>query len=102
MISLDVIEHEILELEMRRDTTYAACERLAWLYIVRDHLAEPRDGGGGERQTPRIGGTEFLEACSEVPYIALMGVLDEHMSALSVVQPKEYESIMSKLRALRG
>lgn len=96
MVSLDIIEREILELELRRDTTYAVCERLAWLYIVCDHLAD----GNPQPDVPKVGGTEFLDLCSHVPYLALMGVLDEHMTALSVVQPKEYESIMSKLRAL--
>ncbi len=98
MISLEVIEREINEIEARRETTYATCERLAWLYICRDHLI-PRDGDGRER-TRSLGGTEFLEACSDVPYLAMMGVLDEHMSALAVVQPREYESVMAKLRAL--
>lgn len=98
MVSLDIIEREILELELRRDTTYAVCERLAWLYIVRDHLAD----GNQQPNAQKVGGTEFLDLCSHVPYLALMGVLDEHMTALSVVQPKEYESIMSKLRALGG
>lgn len=98
MINLDIIEKQILEMEMRCDTTFAACERLAWLYIVRDHLRGNRE----TQPAPKLGGTEFLDACSEVPYLALMGVLDEHMTALSVVQPREYESIMSKLRALKS
>lgn len=37
MVSIETIEEEILNLE-KRDTSYAVCERLAWLYIVRDHL----------------------------------------------------------------
>ena len=37
MLSLETVEQEILELE-KRDTTYAVCERLAWLYVVRDHM----------------------------------------------------------------
>lgn len=37
MVSIETIEEEILDLE-KRDTSYAVCERLAWLYIVRDHL----------------------------------------------------------------
>lgn len=49
----------------------------------------------------RMSGSEFLEACSGVPYPALMQVLDEHMSALAVVQPREYESLMERIRALR-
>ena len=39
MISLETIDKTILEHESK-DTTYANCEKLAWLYIVRDHLRE--------------------------------------------------------------
>lgn len=96
MISLETIEREIRELESKRDTSYAVCERLAWLYIVRDHLADdmPKD------RTARMGGTEFLEACSSVGVVDLMSILDEHMSAIRVVYPKEYESVLAKIRAL--
>lgn len=38
MISIETLEKTILEHESK-DTTYANCEKLAWLYIVRDHLA---------------------------------------------------------------
>jgi hypothetical protein len=99
LISLEVIEREISEIEARRETTYATCERLAWLYICRDHLAPREDREVARTRT--IGGTEFLDACSDVPYLSMMGVLDEHMSALSVVQPREYESVLAKLRALK-
>ena len=40
MVSIETIEEEILNLE-KRDTSYAVCERPAWLYIVRDHLKKP-------------------------------------------------------------
>lgn len=40
MVSIEIIEEEILDLE-KRDTSYAVCERLAWLYTVRDHLKKP-------------------------------------------------------------
>lgn len=46
-------------------------------------------------------GSEFLEASSGTSYRKLMMVLDEHMSALAVVQPREYEAVMDKIRALR-
>lgn len=96
---METIEREIEEIEATKDTTYRTCERLAWLYVVRDHLrpmATPSD-----RRTQSISGSEFLELSSGVSYPALMGILDEHMSALAVVNPKLYESIMGKIRALR-
>ena len=99
MISLETIEREISELEGRSDTTYRACERLAWLYIVRDHLRPTQTPSDHRTQT--ISGSEFLELSSGVSYPALMGILDEHMSALAIVNGKQYESIMDKIRALR-
>lgn len=65
---------------------------------VVDHLKASKVA---DPTTQDVHGSEFLEACSGVPYPALMRVLDEHMSALSVVQPREYESLMGRIRALR-
>lgn len=96
MISLEVIEREINELE-GRDTTYNVCERLSWLYTVRDHLM-PQDP---VTVTDTMSGSEFLRATSGISYHALMNVIDEHMSALAVVNPREYESVMDRIKALR-
>lgn len=98
MIDLETIEREINELEARGSTTYALCERLSWLYVVRDHL---RPTVEESRKTQELGGSEFLEAASGVPYSALMKVLDEHMSAIRIVYEREYESVIAKIRALR-
>lgn len=97
MISLDVIEKEIRELEARGETTYAQCERLAWLYVVRDHI---RPTVEGSQSTQELSGSEFLEACSGVSYPALMKVLDEHMTAMRIVNGREYQAVIDKIRAL--
>ena len=96
MIDLETIEREINELEMRGRATYSLCERLSWLYIVRDHLMPAET-----RESARLGGSDFLDACDGVPYAQLMKVLDEHMDALRVVQPKAYEAVMKKIKELR-
>lgn len=98
MIDLETIEREINELETRYDTSYRVCERLSWLYSVRDHLRPQRDG---DRVTQDLRGSEFLELSSGVQYPALMGVIDGHMEALRVVQPRVYDALMDKIRALR-
>lgn len=100
MVSLETIEREIDELENRRDTTYRLCERLAWLYICRDHLRPDPNDNYTRSQTFNAKGSEFLEESSGVPITDLMQVLDEHMNALRVVQPKEYEAVMRRIRAL--
>lgn len=96
MISLEIIEREINELENKHDTTYNVCERLSWLYTCRDHLRpETRDA-----KTQYLTGSEFLEATSGVSYPALMDVLDEHVQTLAVVQPRVYDALMRRIRAL--
>lgn len=97
MIDIEEIERTIDKLEHSRDTSYAACERLAWLYVVRDHLLPPAEG----EVTRGLGGSEFLDCCDGVPYPALMQVLDEHMSALRAVQPRAYDAVIRRVRSLR-
>ena len=92
MINLETVQREINEVEARGQTTYAVCERLAWLYIVRDHL-QPGIGVS-------LRGSEFLEACDGAPYAAMMKVLDEHMTAMKLVNEREYESVLARIRAL--
>lgn len=98
MISLDVIEREINELEARGETTYNICERLSWLYTVRDHLLPVRHDS---QLTQILRGSDFLETASGVNYPELMRILDEHMSGIQVVYPREYDNVMAKIRALR-
>lgn len=99
MIDLETVENEINKIEVTCDTSFRACERLAWLYIVRDHLTKRKSHDG---LTVYMNGSEFLELASGVNYSDLMQVMNEHMQALSVLQPKVYESLMDKIRALRG
>ena len=97
MLSLETIEREIDELE-HREASYRVCERLAWLYTVRDHLMPKRSPDG---ITDNLSGSEFLELSSGVSYNELMGILNEHLQALSILQPKVYEALLSKIRALK-
>lgn len=95
MISLEIIEREISELEAR-EASYKVCERLAWLYVVRDHMLPP-----DVSRTQSLRGSEFLELSSGVPYPALMKVLDEHIEAIKVLYPKTYSALLDKIRELR-
>ena len=98
-MNIDEINREILTLE-KGQTTFANCEKLSQLYIVRDHL----EGTGGAIQreaTPKIGGSEFLEIASEVDILDLLEVLDEHMETLQLVYPKDYQAIIKKISALK-
>ena len=91
MLDLSVIEDEISALEAE-ETTYETCERLACLYTVRDHLLVRQSS----TETP----SEFLIAAVGVPTPDLMRVMNEHMEALRVVYPTEYEAVVERIKSL--
>ena len=94
MLSIEEVERTILELE-KRDTTYATCERLAWLYLVHDHLTQRIVQE--KARAAEMEGSPFLAACSGADIAEILRVMDEHMEALSVVYPKEYEAVIRKI-----
>lgn len=100
MVDLETIEREISELEARQPS-YKLCERLSWLYIVRDHLYEkiyPKECG--ERQKTALSGSEFLDAANGKPYEDVLKVVDEHLETIKMLYPKTFSSILDKIREL--
>lgn len=91
MVDLSIVEDEIAALEAEPETTYDLCERLACLYTVRDHIKE-KNGTGLT--------SEFMEAALSVPVSGLLAVIDEHMQAIKVVYPGEYDAVMAKIRKI--
>lgn len=84
---------------------------LAALYTCRDHMlgpnapqpqiaayseAAPPDNGA----LPQYGDSEFLQAVSGKDSFDVLGVLNEHMETLSVVNPRAYESVLRKINRL--
>ena len=94
MLNADIIEREIIDLE-KRDTTYATCERLAWLYIVHDHLTQRIVQE--KARAAEMEGSPFLAACSGADIAEILRVMDEHMEAVRVIYPKEYEAVIRKI-----
>ena len=94
MLSIEDVERTILELE-KRDTTYATCERLAWLYIVHDHLTQRIVQE--KARAEEMEGSPFLAACSGAEISEILRVMDEHMEAVRVIYPKEYEAVIRKI-----
>ena len=94
MINLDEINAEIAKLE-DSPLSYSTVERLAWLFIVRDHITSaPAVSVAGE--IPK-GDSEFMRACSGKSVCQVMGIADELMEALMVMQPRLYNAVMDKL-----
>lgn len=94
MVDLSIVENEIKCLE-QEDTDYETCEKLAILYIVRDHL---RLQQAPEEQPVK---SEFLDCVEGVDRDQLMRIMDTHMQAIKIVFPKEYESVIGKIRLLK-
>ena len=92
-------------------TDWQSVEKLAALCTVRDELEEKQ---APETQTQSLPPTdyraaystaaepqsEFVEMASAAPFGGLMEVLDEHMNAIKLAYPKEYELVMRKISDL--
>lgn len=97
MVNLETINREILDLE-QRDTTFATCERLAWLYIVRDHLT-----GQEQKQAVPLsteGDSEFLQAVDGKDSVAVWQIMDDLMDTVRVTAPRAYASVLRRIREI--
>lgn len=100
MIDLETIEREISELEARQPS-YKACERLSWLYIVRDHLYSkmyPPEGKTALKSA--LSGSEFLDAANGKPYEDVLRVIDEHLETIKLLYPKTFDSVVQRVKEL--
>lgn len=100
MIDLETIEREIDKLE-HREASYKLCERLSWLYSVRDHLYEkiyPPEGNTVLKTA--LSGSEFMDAANGKPYEDVMQVVNEHMETIKMLYPKTYDGVVQRLREL--
>ena len=97
MINLDEINGEITKLESQ-PTTYITIERLAWLYIVRDHQTiSPASVPAVTGIEIPQGESEFMRACAGKTISEVMAVMDELMEVLMAIQPRLYDAVMDKL-----
>lgn len=115
MVDVREIDGAIAELE-NSELTMTRVKNLAALYVVKNQqIAEVSSAAKKEeRQDPvryyeaaepstraAVGGSDFLQAVSNVDTSAALNVLDELMSALYVANPKVYNGVMRKLERLQ-
>ncbi|MBP3647022.1 MAG: hypothetical protein J6K55_11445 [Clostridia bacterium] len=115
MIDLREIRETIDEIK-RHGTTVGQAEKLALLYIAADHMereeAERQNPENVERgysqaaaPEPQVVSVEhrsdFLVACDGVPVEKILDVIDEHMEAIRVLYPKEYDAIVQKMSEIQ-
>lgn len=93
MIDRSIIDDEISALESE-DTTYETCEKLACLYTVRNEMRRQ------DAEKKCMESSDFLAASVGAPIMDLMKVMDEHMEAIKVMYPKEYDAVVSKIKSL--
>lgn len=93
MIDLEEVNKEIAQLE-RYDITYRIAEKLAILYTVRD--ANKSDTIMSRMKTTEE--SEFMEACNKAPIEDVLCILDEHMTAVKMLYPKEYSLVINRIK----
>lgn len=108
-MDIDEINQHIHKLKCG-ETDWQSVEKLAALCTVRDELEEkqrpdPQSVAVQKTEVPAYSTapdpqSDFVAAASSVPFGGLMQVLDEHMKAIKLVYPKEYELVMRKISDL--
>lgn len=86
MIQLDDIQQEINLLE-EQEPCFSTIEKLAMLYIVRDHSVKQ------SKST-----SKFTEIAKSVPYDKLLEVIDSHMESIKTLYPNAYEETLEELK----
>lgn len=117
MIDLREIYDTIDQIK-RTGTTVGQAEKLALLYIAADHMEKeearrriPDDVAQGYSQAAKPGEktgyvqieptSDFLEVCNGVKVEDVLQIMDEHMEAIAVLYPKEYDAVVEKIRITR-
>ena len=109
-MDIDEINEHIRKLKCE-ETSWQSVNKLAALCTVRDELEEthapeiqtqapPPTSYPAAYSTAAEPQSDFVAAASAVPFGGLMQVLDEHMKAIKLVYPKEYELVMRKISDL--
>ena len=100
MLDIKVVEDEIEKLEGSDCTSYANCEKLAWLYIIREHFGKDVEKKGVynekvERKSyggiMSNGRSEFYKMICDMNRDDVVNLFDKFMSRMQVVSPTEYD-----------
>ena len=109
MITEKDLRAAIAECQGARNPNANTCIKLAAFYTILNNLypekvEEPVDIGYStmpsyDEYVPQIrSDSEFVNACSQKDIVAVLEVLDEHMEAIKLLYPKEYDSIIEKIK----
>lgn len=100
MINYDEIRTEIERLE-HSQTTYANVEKLAMLYQVLNNA--PDQPSKPVQIKPYSyasdSDSEFIKAVRNADFERVLKVLNDHMEAVRILYPKEYDAVLRRLNA---
>ena len=100
MLDAREIDHAISRLEYE-ESSYPNYRNLAALYIIRDRMGKAEAPSYSEATPPMVyGDSEFLQLISTKDIQEVIGIMDELMDALQVANPRVYNGVMRKIRAL--
>lgn len=86
-----------------RNPTYDSCEKLSTFYTLLNHLYKQDSGYSYEVKevVPSTEGSEFRDVVAGKPISEMIEILDEHMSVIKILFPKEYRAVIKRLELLR-
>jgi hypothetical protein len=100
MISIEQLNGEISMLE-DEVPTHAIMQKLASLYIIRDHISVGKSKSEQQEELyTTYGESDFLKAISGKNLRSVMLKMDELMTTLYVLNPKLYQNAINELRLL--
>ena len=106
MITEQELHEAIAECQGQRNPNANTCIKLASFYTILDHMAEKQNysempnysfANDTENTVKYQSGTEFADAVYGRDVDEIMGIMDELMSTLSVVNPPLYRSVMRRV-----
>lgn len=84
-----------------KELTYNTCEKLATFYTLLSYLYPTADRGYSYSNEidifPIYNGSEFREAITGKDIDKVVNVLDEHMSVIKILFPKEYKAVIETI-----
>lgn len=101
MITLTDLEEAIAECQGQRNPSVNTCIKLAAFYTIRREMQPDSQysyaSAPAENLIEYSSGTEFADAIRGRDYAKVLPIIDEAMTALRVVNPRLYASIIRKL-----
>ena len=106
MITEQDLQAAIAECEGQRNPNANTCIKLAAFYTIRDHLFPQEQDHiaeigkmvySGASEPEYDGKSEFAQAVKGWSVSEIMPVVDELMTALSVLNPRLYQSVMRRV-----